>query len=127
MKAKRGKRSEAFWPSIVMKKWLKVKPKVNDFSEDEVDTETESEDDGDLDKHELELDFKRYWEEFRSSSSEKLLSCHQLVSLVVSYVFDPKWLRIITTRTFCLQLLWSVFGELLLNTVEVIMATMFSV
>jgi len=71
MKARRGKRSEvrlnitmlwnlffgtcriphfillqAFWPSIVMKKWLNIKPKVNDFSEDEVDTETESEDDG---------------------------------------------------------------------------------
>ncbi|ESW28638.1 hypothetical protein PHAVU_002G005300 [Phaseolus vulgaris] len=45
MKARRGKRSEAFWPSIVMKKWLNIKPKVNDFSEDEVDTETESEDD----------------------------------------------------------------------------------
>jgi hypothetical protein len=28
-----------------MKKWLNIKPKVNDFSEDEVDTETESEDD----------------------------------------------------------------------------------
>ncbi|KOM44888.1 hypothetical protein LR48_Vigan06g019400, partial [Vigna angularis] len=36
---------QAFWPSIVMKKWLNIKPKVNDFSEDEVDTETESEDD----------------------------------------------------------------------------------
>ncbi|KAL5076237.1 hypothetical protein RYX36_015221, partial [Vicia faba] len=35
----------AFWPSIVMKKWLNIKPKVNDFSEDEVDTETESKDD----------------------------------------------------------------------------------
>ncbi|XP_061343935.1 type I inositol polyphosphate 5-phosphatase 2-like [Gastrolobium bilobum] len=45
MKAKREKRSEAFWPSIVMKKWLNIKPKANDFSEDEVDTETESEDD----------------------------------------------------------------------------------
>ncbi|XP_027359871.1 type I inositol polyphosphate 5-phosphatase 2-like isoform X1 [Abrus precatorius] len=45
MKARRGKRSEAFWPSIVMKKWLNIKPMVNDFSEDEVDTETESEDD----------------------------------------------------------------------------------
>ncbi|KAJ1386551.1 Secretory peroxidase [Sesbania bispinosa] len=44
-KARRGKRSEAFWPSIVMKKWLNIKPKVNDFSEDEVETETESEDD----------------------------------------------------------------------------------
>lgn len=37
---------QPFWPSIVMKKWLNIKPKVNDFSEDEVDTETESEDDG---------------------------------------------------------------------------------
>ncbi|KAF2316313.1 hypothetical protein GH714_041654 [Hevea brasiliensis] len=44
MKARRGKRSEAFWPSIVMKKWLNIKPKVYDFSEDEY-TETESEDD----------------------------------------------------------------------------------
>ncbi|KAL0446350.1 UNVERIFIED_CONTAM: Type I inositol polyphosphate 5-phosphatase 2 [Sesamum latifolium] len=41
MKARRGKRSEAFWPSIVMKKWLNIKPKVYDFSEDEVDTESE--------------------------------------------------------------------------------------
>ncbi|KAL5973673.1 hypothetical protein ACLOJK_030328 [Asimina triloba] len=46
MRAKRGKRSEAFWPSLVMKKWLNIKPKVNEFSEDEVETETESEDDG---------------------------------------------------------------------------------
>ncbi|RDX72692.1 Type I inositol polyphosphate 5-phosphatase 2, partial [Mucuna pruriens] len=45
MKTRRGKRSEAFWPSIVMKKWLNIKPKLYDFSEDEVDTETESEDD----------------------------------------------------------------------------------
>ncbi|OWM88297.1 hypothetical protein CDL15_Pgr003709 [Punica granatum] len=45
MKSRRGRRSEPFWPSIVMKKWLNIKPKVNDFSEDEVDTETESEDD----------------------------------------------------------------------------------
>ncbi|XP_037492946.1 type I inositol polyphosphate 5-phosphatase 2 isoform X2 [Jatropha curcas] len=44
MRAKRGKRSEAFWPSLVMKKWLNIKPKVYDFSEDEY-TETESEDD----------------------------------------------------------------------------------
>ncbi|KAE8728415.1 Type I inositol 1,4,5-trisphosphate 5-phosphatase 2 [Hibiscus syriacus] len=34
----------AFWSSIVMKKWLNIKPKVYDFSEDEVETETESED-----------------------------------------------------------------------------------
>lgn len=35
---------QPFWPSIMMKKWLNIKPQVNDFSEDEVDTE--SEDDG---------------------------------------------------------------------------------
>ncbi|XP_057976676.1 type I inositol polyphosphate 5-phosphatase 2 [Malania oleifera] len=45
MKSRRGKRSEAFLPSILMKKWLNIKPKVYDFSEDEADTETESEDD----------------------------------------------------------------------------------
>lgn len=45
MKVRKGKRSEAFWPSIVMKKWLNIQPKNNDFSEDEIDTETESEDD----------------------------------------------------------------------------------
>lgn len=28
-----------------MKKWLNIKPKVYEFSEDEIDTETESEDD----------------------------------------------------------------------------------
>ncbi|KAK6947458.1 hypothetical protein RJ641_000931 [Dillenia turbinata] len=46
MRARRGRRSDSFWPAIVMKKWLNIKPKVYDFSEDEVDTETESEDDG---------------------------------------------------------------------------------
>lgn len=40
------KKKQKFWPSIVMNKWLNIKPKVYDFSEDEVDTETESEDDG---------------------------------------------------------------------------------
>ncbi|KAF5200332.1 Type i inositol polyphosphate 5-phosphatase [Thalictrum thalictroides] len=45
MKSRRAKSSEAFWPSIVMKKWLNIKPKAHEFSEDEVDTETESEDD----------------------------------------------------------------------------------
>lgn len=39
---------QAFWPSIMMKKWLNIMPKVYDFSEDEVDTEAESEDDGEL-------------------------------------------------------------------------------
>ncbi|CAL5197875.1 unnamed protein product [Lathyrus oleraceus] len=47
MKTRKGKRSEVFWPSIVMKKWLNIKQKVCDFSEDEADTETESEDDND--------------------------------------------------------------------------------
>ncbi|PSS11614.1 Type I inositol polyphosphate 5-phosphatase [Actinidia chinensis var. chinensis] len=41
MKTRRGKHSEPFWPSIVMKKWLNIKPKVYDFSADEVDTESE--------------------------------------------------------------------------------------
>ncbi|KAK4489190.1 hypothetical protein RD792_004984 [Penstemon davidsonii] len=41
MKTQRGKHSEPFWPSIVMKKWLNIKPKVYDFSEDEIDTESE--------------------------------------------------------------------------------------
>lgn len=45
MKTRRGKRSEPFWPSLVMKKWLNIQPKVYEFSEDEIDTETESEDD----------------------------------------------------------------------------------
>ncbi|KAH1089646.1 hypothetical protein J1N35_016903 [Gossypium stocksii] len=47
MKTWKGKRSEAFWPSIVMKKWLNIKPKVYDFSEDEVETETETESEDD--------------------------------------------------------------------------------
>ncbi|XP_074264709.1 type I inositol polyphosphate 5-phosphatase 2-like [Silene latifolia] len=46
MRTRGGKRSEqAFWPSLVMKKWLNIKPKENEFSEDDFDTETESEDD----------------------------------------------------------------------------------
>ncbi|KAL1200669.1 Type I inositol polyphosphate 5-phosphatase 2 [Cardamine amara subsp. amara] len=45
MKTRRGKRPERFWPSIIMNKWLNIKPKVYDFSEDEIDTEPESEDD----------------------------------------------------------------------------------
>lgn len=44
MRARQGKRSEAFWPSL-MKKWLNIKPNENEFSEDDFDTETESEDD----------------------------------------------------------------------------------
>lgn len=44
MKSRRGKHSEPFWPSIVARKWLNIKPKVHEFSEDEVDTESEDED-----------------------------------------------------------------------------------
>nr|DAD47544.1 TPA_asm: hypothetical protein HUJ06_017481 [Nelumbo nucifera] len=44
-RTRRGKRSESFWRSIVMTKWLNIKPKVHEFSEDEVDTDVESEDD----------------------------------------------------------------------------------
>ncbi|KZV34542.1 type I inositol 1,4,5-trisphosphate 5-phosphatase 2-like [Dorcoceras hygrometricum] len=54
MRTHRVKRSEPFWPSIVMKKWLKVRPMVNEFSEDEVDAE--SEDDACSPKHEVMLE-----------------------------------------------------------------------
>ncbi|CAL0331195.1 unnamed protein product [Lupinus luteus] len=47
MKTRRGRRSEVFWPSIVIKKWLNIKPKVYDFSEDEVDNENEAESEDD--------------------------------------------------------------------------------
>ncbi|KAH9606909.1 hypothetical protein KSS87_019743 [Heliosperma pusillum] len=46
MRTRRGKRSEhAFWPSLIMKKWLNIKPKEYEFSQDDFDTEAESEDD----------------------------------------------------------------------------------
>ncbi|KAF4362604.1 hypothetical protein F8388_011431, partial [Cannabis sativa] len=45
MTTKRGKHSQPLWPSLVMKKWLSIQPKVYEYSEEEVDTETESEDD----------------------------------------------------------------------------------
>ncbi|KAK1284991.1 Type I inositol 1,4,5-trisphosphate 5-phosphatase 2 [Acorus calamus] len=41
---RRGRRSQSLGASIVIKKWLNIKPKVHEFSED--DEETESEDDG---------------------------------------------------------------------------------
>ncbi|XP_062194132.1 type I inositol polyphosphate 5-phosphatase 2-like isoform X2 [Phragmites australis] len=47
MRAQRGKQSEPSWPSMVMKKWLKIKPKLNDFSGDEFDTESEDNDGSD--------------------------------------------------------------------------------
>ncbi|CAM8888272.1 unnamed protein product [Rhodiola kirilowii] len=47
MRSRRGQHSEASSKSsIVMKKWLNIKPKMFDFSEDENDTDTESDDDG---------------------------------------------------------------------------------
>ncbi|KAF8693943.1 hypothetical protein HU200_038588 [Digitaria exilis] len=48
MRAQRGKQSESFWPSIVMKKWLNIRPKLNDFSEDESDTGSEDNDGSDF-------------------------------------------------------------------------------
>ncbi|KAJ4805170.1 Type I inositol polyphosphate 5-phosphatase 1 [Rhynchospora pubera] len=46
MKQHRSKLSEkSFWPSIVMKKWLNIRPKLHDFSEDEIETDTDSDDD----------------------------------------------------------------------------------
>ncbi|CAD5168647.1 unnamed protein product [Musa acuminata subsp. malaccensis] len=44
MRTRKGRRSESFWPSIVMRKWLNIKPKVHEFSEDEVDTESDDDD-----------------------------------------------------------------------------------
>jgi hypothetical protein len=32
---------QPFWSSMVMKKWLNIRPKLNDFSEDEFDTGSE--------------------------------------------------------------------------------------
>ncbi|THU62380.1 hypothetical protein C4D60_Mb01t04530 [Musa balbisiana] len=36
--------TQSFWPSIVMRKWLNIKPKVHEFSEDEADTESSDDD-----------------------------------------------------------------------------------
>lgn len=41
MRNRGSKRSEPFWPSIVMKKWLNLKPNTHEFSEDEIDAESE--------------------------------------------------------------------------------------
>ncbi|XP_062199137.1 type I inositol polyphosphate 5-phosphatase 2-like isoform X2 [Phragmites australis] len=47
MRAQRRKQSEPFWPSMVMRKWLNIKSKLKDFSEDEFDTEGEDNDGSD--------------------------------------------------------------------------------
>ncbi|XP_072994386.1 type I inositol polyphosphate 5-phosphatase 2 isoform X1 [Typha latifolia] len=44
MRTRKGKQSESFWPYIMMRKWLNIKPKVDEFSEDEVETESEDDD-----------------------------------------------------------------------------------
>lgn len=44
MRDQRRKQSEPFWSSMVMKKWLNIRPKLNDFSEDEFDTGSEDSD-----------------------------------------------------------------------------------
>ncbi|CAL9115474.1 unnamed protein product [Musa textilis] len=36
--------TQSFWPSIVMRKWLNIKPRVHEFSEDEADTESSDDD-----------------------------------------------------------------------------------
>ncbi|CAN6195263.1 unnamed protein product [Urochloa humidicola] len=48
MRGQRGKQSESFWPSIVMKKWLNIRAKLNDFSEDEFDAGSEDNDSSDF-------------------------------------------------------------------------------
>lgn len=58
-----------------MKKWLNIKPKVFDFSEDENDTETESEDDG----NEPYSDYVTFVLSFIRSST--LLHCSFISSL----------------------------------------------
>ncbi|KAJ0968130.1 hypothetical protein J5N97_025047 [Dioscorea zingiberensis] len=44
MRTRKGKHTESFFSSILMRKWLNIKPKVHEFSEDEVDTESEDDD-----------------------------------------------------------------------------------
>ncbi|CAI9095472.1 OLC1v1031430C4 [Oldenlandia corymbosa var. corymbosa] len=82
MKAKRGKRAEAFWPSIVMKKWLNIKPKSYDFSEDEVDTEAESEDDAESLKDE-----RMHHDDHEPRMPENQTECH----IQDSYKFSGKF------------------------------------
>ncbi|KAL6600487.1 hypothetical protein ACP70R_045287 [Stipagrostis hirtigluma subsp. patula] len=45
MRAQRGKKSQPFWASRLMRKWLNIKPKLYDFSEDEFDMERKDNDD----------------------------------------------------------------------------------
>ncbi|CAH9134207.1 unnamed protein product [Cuscuta epithymum] len=68
---RRVRRSEAFWPSIVMKKWLNIQPKVYDFSEDEVDTESEDDALPDKDRRDIEEDEGRVLQRKPSQCSNR--------------------------------------------------------
>ncbi|KAF3657120.1 Type I inositol 1,4,5-trisphosphate 5-phosphatase 2 [Capsicum annuum] len=87
MKTRRGKRSQAFWPSIVMKKWLNIAPKVYDFSEDEVDTETESEDDA------CSLKDERMVEDHEHGKPGKLNECQTQTTGKPSAEYNPRHRR----------------------------------
>ncbi|KAK6782975.1 hypothetical protein RDI58_020771 [Solanum bulbocastanum] len=88
MKTRRGKRSsQAFWPSIVMKKWLNIAPKVYDFSEDEVDTETESEDDA------CSLKDERIVEDHGHRKPGKLNECQTQTAGKPSVEYTPRHRR----------------------------------
>ncbi|XP_059075807.1 type I inositol polyphosphate 5-phosphatase 2 isoform X1 [Cryptomeria japonica] len=45
MKARARRNGERFWPSLVVKKWLNIKPKGDEFSADERDNENDFDDD----------------------------------------------------------------------------------
>ncbi|KAG5592626.1 hypothetical protein H5410_043140 [Solanum commersonii] len=88
MKTIRGKRSsQAFWPSIVMKKWLNIAPKVYDFSEDEADTETESEDDA------CSLKDERMVEDHGHRKPGKLNECQTQTTGKPSVEYTPRHRR----------------------------------
>lgn len=45
MKARTRRRGELIWPTLIVKKWLNIKPNVDEFSQDESDNESYLEDD----------------------------------------------------------------------------------
>jgi len=45
MKARTRRRGELIWPTLIVKKWLNIKPNVDGFSQDESDNESYLEDD----------------------------------------------------------------------------------
>ncbi|KAB5573917.1 hypothetical protein DKX38_001111 [Salix brachista] len=114
MRTRRGKRSEPFWPSLVMKKWLNIKPKVYDFSEDEY-TETESEDDAFSAKDERVNANEDHANRtlgnphvFQSRISGKTLFPFLLLSLLLSFSMHSSLIasvvsRMCITQFFCLS------------------------